>query len=91
MSEFNIGEINSENVVINNGPEWISVKDKMPTFEDGQIIVSNYIKGGTPERVVICSVYYGNDFLHLEEYALEETPIIKNVTHWMPLPKPPKS
>jgi len=56
--------------------EWISVNDRLPENE----------------RVLICA--YQRDYL-LAEYDNEQwwsdsIGIVNGVTHWMPLPEPPK-
>lgn len=77
----------------NNG--WISVKERMP--DDGQnvLILSNNsgvslanwtLKEGWDTPLMFCdnewiTMYF--DFSHLESHK-------RDVTHWMPLPKPPQ-
>jgi len=64
--------------------EWISVKDKLPE-EDEMMILFYSTEGG------VCSgnyeveeeVYYSLDYIGGAGYR-------KSVTHWMPLPEPPK-
>lgn len=58
---------------------WISVKDRLPELYVDVLI---FTKGGTIavdclERIMS----WGEDFYNYEQ----------NVTHWMPLPKPPES
>lgn len=57
---------------------WISVKDKLP--EDGEVLCyghGEYLVGSLYEL-------YG-------KYNCEaDDTMIENVTHWMPLPEPPK-
>ncbi len=69
--------------------KWIPIKKKMPSFEDGQIIVSNFIEDGTPQQIVICAVCWDGKFYLLEWWGANERKKIKGVTHWMPLPSPP--
>jgi len=71
--------------------QWISVKYKLPEYDpnnDKPVIVSGIDEGGR-------YVYYA----HVHEYGKEETSdkifsipgwSEMNVTHWMPLPEPPK-
>jgi hypothetical protein len=62
--------------------KWISVNDRMP--EDGQEVII-YSEGGKVEA----GVYYSNEF-GFDYYDVSIRDIIVNVTHWMPLPEPPK-
>ena len=76
---------NAVNILINNGvtvQEWISVKDRLP------------------EEKVNCIVYYQHSYCNNDDYwaigmcfydgeKFQLNPAYK-VTHWMPLPQPPK-
>lgn len=63
---------------------WISVEDRLP--EDGsQCLVSLQFKHSEPET--ICTLFDDGRFFNLEDKAHA----FKNVTHWMPLPNPPKT
>ena len=55
--------------------EWISVKDRLPTEEDA--IDGGFVIANTEEKVVIA---LWSDVCRFNEF----------VTHWMPLPQPPK-
>jgi hypothetical protein len=64
--------------------EWIDVKDRLPTLL---------------EDVLVCVIYEGNDFGVVTNSYRDGYPhwtwemgSAKNysVTHWMPLPEPPK-
>ena len=59
--------------------KWISVKDRLPD-NDVPVMIYNYD--------VNIGVYYKNKFHAFDEngYPFE----INYVTHWMPLPEPPK-
>lgn len=63
--------------------EWISVKDSMP--DNGEVIV--YAPDGTNQikELVISANCIGNRF-----YTGYYSNSISGVTHWMPLPNPPK-
>ena len=75
-------------------PEWISVKDRLPE-ESGNYIVCcddsscSYGEGiWYSSDVVVVSEYYEGSWIWYEggtEWSLENI-----VTHWMPLPEPPK-
>lgn len=77
--------------------EWIDIKEKLPELEKDVLLFDNWkntdgevrqdIKVGylsefttrkTLEGVTHCCEWSGHDFLF-------------NITHWMPLPKPPKT
>ncbi len=66
--------------------EWISVKDRLPeqlisclVFIENQ----NFIAHGTLERDFTWTACYTGD-------EIKEWDNNKGVTHWMPLPEPPK-
>lgn len=55
--------------------EWISVKDGLPKYNDRVIFFNGeYVEFGV----------YHRDFTDFEDCIHDE------VTHWMPLPEPPK-
>jgi hypothetical protein len=62
--------------------KWISVKDRLP--EDSQEVII-YSEGGKVEA----GVYYCKEF-GFDYYDVSIRDIIVNVTHWMPLPEPPR-
>lgn len=60
--------------------QWVSVKDRLPeTFEDVLVFNSN-------EETVITIGF----FHELKWHIYEIHDFSELVTHWMPLPKPPK-
>lgn len=60
---------------------WISVKDRLP--EDD----ATYLVYGRNGYGIVFAVYYGDgEWLTCDDL----TNITRFVTHWMPLPKPPK-
>ncbi len=60
---------------------WISVKDRMP--EDD----ATYLVYGRNGYGIVFAVYYGDgEWLTCDDL----TNITRFVTHWMPLPEPPK-
>lgn len=66
--------------------EWISVKDELPENCDAVLIFNN----SNMECVVtiaIFSDYYGGFYL----IELKEVIKVNDLSHWMPLPKPPIS
>lgn len=56
--------------------EWISVKDQLPTWKDGKVLIYTPYGVSVAERTV-------ND----RWQGKHATP--KLITHWMPLPPPP--
>lgn len=69
--------------------EWISVKDRLP--EDGQKVLAF---GGGERRYYCVAKFFkhfndGGDFWHLGAKDRKYSPGYK-ITHWMPLPEPPK-
>ena len=63
-------------------PEWIDVNDRLPEDNDGEVLASVNHCGEINYFVL---EYVGND-----EWLDWQTRIMPGVTHWMPLPKPPK-
>ena len=61
----------------NDGSKWISVKDRLPTHEDG--------------KVLICTAY-GISIAQktTTNHWKGDNAIPKLITHWMPLPEAPK-
>ena len=72
--------------------EWISVKNRLPEEKenwitlDWQEVICCCDFGGDPRRVDVRTYSYGKG--HFWHHGLQ----IKDgvVTHWMPLPEPPK-
>ncbi|MBD1220529.1 DUF551 domain-containing protein [Acinetobacter seifertii] len=66
--------------------EWISVTDRLP--EDNEY-VDILING---KRRMVDTVFLDNKFYIFPPFAKEQWVEVKNnVTHWMPLPEPPKN
>ena len=70
--------------------EWISVKDRLPTKEECKKDAGWFlVKRALISRADV-SRYDGNEkpnpyYDHGWKYAMDES-----ITHWMPLPEPPK-
>ena len=62
---------------------WIPVSERLP--DDGSDILA-YCDDGEESRIVACNYDNGVWF----DCVFNTLMIIKNITHWMPLPKPPK-
>ncbi len=69
--------------------EWISVKDKLPPNGDKRllVVIHGYREDIVPMSAVEIANYTSEDSWILEEFT-ELTDM--QVTHWMPLPEPPK-
>ena len=68
-------------------PRWIPVKESLP---EGEVIAVNALKGSYGYREYIIG-YVDEDYESDSGYSCEsEGEILVNVTHWMPLPEPPK-
>lgn len=78
--------------------KWISVKDRLPNTARGtaeQFVVASFVKGAPIECIVICACWYNGKFYNLEYWQTVDVFNIsglemKTITHWMPLPEPPK-
>lgn len=69
--------------------EWISVKDKLPKYSKE---VLTYTPGmAMPIRVDAYDGYYGeDDGKWYEGWRYRGNHAENRITHWMPLPEPPK-
>lgn len=63
--------------------KWISVKDRLPKNEQD---VLAYLNDGEETRIAPCNYYNGVWF----DSVMNCVVVLQNVTHWMPLPEPPK-
>ena len=93
---------NAANILIDNGvtvQEWISVKDRLPE-KDGTYLVTTNSFG---DRQSVKLRWFAKDGENVDAYDLAGQKdvwylydiecgyvSIKTVTHWMPLPLPPK-
>jgi hypothetical protein len=70
--------------------EWISVKDRLPKLnEDVVCIVPLMKKHGKEKRILYLNCYQKNG-LRWGNYDGHYEHNVNEVTHWMPLPEPPK-
>lgn len=73
--------------------EWISVKDKLPPIGQEVIVYSPKSNSGDGRVTALCrkiryeeatNFYWDNDYGGSNVYVQDA------ITHWMPLPEPPK-
>ena len=76
-------------------PKWISVDDRLPDETGRYLAVKKRIApdtlGGNRTDIVIIRFFEDSGFkmpIHIPDWINEE--INEEVTHWMPLPEPPK-
>lgn len=62
---------------------WISVQDRLPE-EKGRYLTANKRCG---DKIVVFDLWFGGGFWYVEE---EDDVFDFEVTHWMPMPNPPK-
>lgn len=68
-------------------PRWIPVTERLP---DGEVLALNNLKGSYGYHEYLIG-YVGKDNDSDSGFLCEsESVILTNVTHWMPLPEPPK-
>jgi hypothetical protein len=71
---------------------WISVTERLSESEEPEQVIVNSRHNGTD--VVICAVFYKGEFYHLEYWQTVEhysdLDPFERISHWMPLPEPPK-
>ena len=69
-------------------PRWIPVEERLPESDDNVLVIVNgECKTMTFEEAYMLASYYSGDGWIVEWYEEWENPV---VTHWMPLPEPPK-
>ena len=74
--------------------EWISVKDRLPEKLPTKIKIP-YLCDGESIRVLLYSAKEEKEYAGYYDYQLRrfftvDDSVIGGVTHWMPLPEPPK-
>ena len=72
----------AEELIEKEKPKWIPVTDRLPRVQQ-RILV--YCESKTIEKHVTACTYMGGRFGH-PQFSRH----VRNVTHWMPLPEPPK-
>lgn len=71
-------------------PQWISVGDRLPEDGVGVLVCDNFLPEinslGENMNLSVASIYNGE----WEDYNGDAHTYADNITHWMPLPEPPK-
>ena len=69
-------------------PKWISVEDRLP---DREVLAANFAPGTCGYKEYIIGYVSVEQCTEQGKYcASNDYEILYNVTHWMPLPEPPK-
>ena len=73
-----------------NNAGWISVKDRMPNCNGIYLVWRPHYFGGEIGEPVVC--YFDGQNTWHDSYGVDFERILNpdDVTHWMPLPEPPK-
>ena len=61
--------------------DWISVKERLPKCQGSYLVCKTYDDG---DRIVTIDLYSRNFYSNVFDWTRN------NVTHWQPLPEPPK-
>ena len=75
--------------LINNGvtvQEWISVKDRLPEYSNDGFADAVLVTDGFVQHM---AYFVGGEWRFAESGEIKE-PMWYRITHWMPLPQPPK-
>tara|TARA_R110000868_G_scaffold136519_4_gene349517 strand:- start:3548 stop:3772 length:225 start_codon:yes stop_codon:yes gene_type:complete len=70
--------------------KWISVKDKMPSKQKNKTVITfEYLINLSGKKIPYIWMEDVKD-LHKDEYGVWSDTGAVDITHWMPLPKPPE-
>ena len=75
--------------LVSNGvtvQEWISVKDRLPEYSDDGFADAVLVTDGFVQHM---AYFVGGEWRFAESGEIKE-PMWYRITHWMPLPQPPK-
>jgi hypothetical protein len=78
-----IGQQQERIVELEAAQQWISAKDRLPENEQD---VLAYLDDGEETRIAPCNYANGGWF----DCMMNCVVVLRHVTHWMPLPEPPK-
>ena len=86
---YNVDALAIADHLISNGvtvQEWISVKDRLPEYSNDEFADAVLVTDGFLQHI---AYFVGGEWRFAESGEIKE-PMWYRVTHWMPLPHPPK-
>ena len=66
--------------------DWIDIKEELPNYYEPVLVCYHY--KGNDHGKSVCWLAVGDDGEYIWTIAFTET-ILRNITHWMELPKTP--
>lgn len=81
-------EVIADNMIANGVTvqEWISVKDRLPEYSNDGFADAVLVTDGFVQHM---AYFVGGEWRFAESGEIKE-PMWYRITHWMPLPQPPK-
>ena len=88
---YNVDALAIANHLVNNGvtvhkQEWISVDDRLPEYSNDGFADAVLVTDGFVQHM---AYFVGGEWRFAESGEIKE-PMWYRITHWMPLPQPPK-
>ena len=73
--------------------EWISVEERLPEINTDAAEQVLAVSSNEKSTIVVCTAFYLGKFYDLEDWRYKQlkSPVLKFVTHWMPLPQSPET
>ena len=86
---YNVDALAIADHLVSNGvtvQEWISVKDRLPEYSNDGFADAVLVTDGFVQHM---AYFVGGEWRFAESGEIKE-PMWYRITHWMPLPNPPK-
>ena len=86
---YNVDALAIADHLVSNGvtvQEWISVKDRLPEYSNDGFADAVLVTDGFLQHM---AYFVGGEWRFAESGEIKE-PMWYRITHWMPLPQPPK-
>ena len=86
---YNVDALAIADHLVSNGvtvQEWISVKDRLPEYSNDGFADAVLVTDGFVQHM---AYFVGGEWRFAESGEIKE-PMWYRITHWMPLPQPPK-